>query len=128
MTLEEKIRAELETLGVYSPAFDDEIHEYCVLKRELSRTLKAWKATAPDPRSAPSPTDPLYAVITQQRKDLLAHRDALGLTPKALKRLQRSSAPETVEPASSSPALTSVLAGLKARAADSVSVPDTAAP
>ena len=128
MTLEEKTRAALEALGIYDPAFDDEIHEYCVLKREHSRALKAWKATALDPSQPPSPTDPLYAVITQQRKDLLAHRDALGLTPKALKRLQRTQAAEpAAEPASSSPALTSVLDGLRAQAAGSVSGPDTGA-
>ena len=128
MTLEDKIRAALEALGVYQPAFDDEIHEYCVLKREHSRTLKAWKATAPDPKLPPSPTDELYAVIERQRRDLLAHRDALGLTPKALKRLQRSAAPEAIEPAVSSPALSSALAELRRQAAAGVSGPDTDAP
>lgn len=127
MTMEDKIRGALEAMGVYNPAFDDEIHEYCILKREHSRTLKAWKATAPDPKSPPSPMDELYPVIERQRRDLLAHRDALGLTPKALKRLQRSAAPEAaVEPAVSSPALSSALEQLRRRAAEGVSQEDGA--
>ena len=32
--------------------------------------------------------DKLYTVIQQQRRDILAHREALGLTPKAFKRLR----------------------------------------
>ena len=128
MTLEDKIRAALEALGVYQPAFDDEIHEYAILTREHKRTMKAWKATAPDPKLPPDPTDPLYAVIERQRRDLLAHRDALGLTPKALKRLQRAAAPEAIEPAVSSPALSSALDRLRTLAAAGVSGPDTPDP
>ena len=127
MTKEQQYAAALEALGVYDPAFDGEIHQLCILERELSRTMKLWKATAPEGK-APSPTDPLYAVITQQRRDILAHRDALGLTPKALKRLQRREAPApAAEPQSSSPALSAVLEGLRSRAAASVSGPDTEA-
>lgn len=127
MTKEQQYAAALEALGVYDPAFDGEIHQLAILERELSRTMKLWKATAPEGK-APSPTDPLYAVITQQRRDILAHRDALGLTPKALKRLQRREAPApAAEPQSSSPALSAVLEGLRSRAAASVSGPDTEA-
>ena len=36
----------------------------------------------------PSPLDPHYAVIANLRREILAHRDALGLTPKALRRLR----------------------------------------
>lgn len=127
MTKEQQYAAALEALGVYDPAFDGEIHQLAILERELSRTMKQWKATAPD-GTAPDPTDPLYAVITQQRRDILAHRDALGLTPKALKRLQRREAPApAAEPQSSSPALSAVLEGLRSRAAASVSGPDTEA-
>lgn len=124
---EVKYTEALESLGIYDPAFAGEIHQLCILERELSRTMKLWKATAPEGK-APSPTDPLYAVITQQRRDILAHRDALGLTPKALKRLQRRETPApAAEPQSSSPALSAVLEGLRSRAAASVSGPDTEA-
>lgn len=125
---EAKYTEALEALGIYDPAFAGEIHQLCILERELSRTMKLWKATAPDKDTPPSPTDPLYAIITQQRRDILAHRDALGLTPKALKRLQRREAPApAAEPQSSSPALSAVLEGLRSRAAASVSTPDTEA-
>ena len=128
MTKEQQYAAALEALGIYDPAFAGEIHQLCILERELSRTMKLWKLTAPDKDTPPSPTDPLYAVITQQRRDILAHRDALGLTPKALKRLQRRQDPApAAEPQSSSPALSAVLEGLRSRAAASVSGPDTEA-
>lgn len=83
---EKKYTEQLQALGVYTPAFDSEIHELCILERELSRARKQWSKTATNGES-PSLSDPLYAVITQIRRDILAHRDALGLTPKALKRL-----------------------------------------
>ena len=124
---EVKYTEALEALGIYDPAFAGEIHQLCILERELSRTMKLWKATVPK-NQAPSPTDPLYAIITQQRRDILAHRDALGLTPKALKRLQRRETPApAAEPQSSSPALSAVLESLRSRAAASVSGPDTEA-
>ena len=85
-TKEKKYIEQLQALGVYTPAFDGEIHELCILERELSRARKQWSKTATNGES-PSLSDPLYAVITQIRRDILAHRDALGLTPKALKRL-----------------------------------------
>lgn len=101
MAKEQQYKQQLMELGVYSPAFDAEIHTLCILEREHSRTMKAWKATAAK-GDAPSPTDPLYDVITRQRRDILAHRDALGLTPKALQRLRRAQAPAAEAPAPSS--------------------------
>lgn len=117
MTSEEKYAAQLRELGVYRPAFDAEIHLLCILEREHHRAMKAWKATAA-PGEAPSPLDPHYALIQQQRRDILSHRDALGLTPKGLRRLQRGSA--AGESAGSvqtaSPVMTELLAGLRAQA------------
>ena len=84
---EDKYKQQLVDLGVYDPAFDPEIHQLCILERELSRSLKAWKATAQKGK-APLATDPMYAVISKQRRDILAHRNALGLTPTALKRIR----------------------------------------
>lgn len=98
MSKENDYKAQLEDLGVYTPAFDGEIHTLCILERELSRTMKAWKATAPKGES-PSATDPLYDVICRQRRDILTHRDALGLTPKALQRLRKAAAPSSADPA-----------------------------
>ena len=90
MSREKDIQRQLAALGVYDPAFDPEIHTLCVMERELSRAMKAWKATAPDKNTAPSVDDPVYDVICRMRRDILQHRDSLGLTPKGLQRLRRN--------------------------------------
>ena len=99
MAKEEVYKQQLQSLGVYDPAFDGAIHILCIQERELSRAMKAWKATAPDKNSAPSITDPLYAEISKLRRDILARQDALGLTPKGLQRLRKAAAPASSEPA-----------------------------
>nr|DAL91785.1 MAG TPA: terminase small subunit [Caudoviricetes sp.] len=87
-TKEQVYIEQLTALGIYSPAFDGAIHTLCILERELSRTMKAWKATAADKNKPPAVTDPLYSAILQQRREILTYRDALGLTPKGLQRLK----------------------------------------
>ena len=82
MTREQKYVELLKAAGVYQPAFDMEIHMLAVMEREHARTLTAWKKAG-----SRTNTD-LYDVIVQQRKDILAHRDALGLTPKGMHRLR----------------------------------------
>ena len=93
MGKEQQYRKQLESLGVYDPAFDPAIHVLCIQERELSRAMKAWKATAPSKDAAPSIMDPLYAEISKLRRDILARQDALGLTPKGLQRLRKNAAP-----------------------------------
>lgn len=88
MTREQQYKTQMQSLGIYDPAFDPAIHTLAIMERELQRTMKAWKETAPDKKTPPSVEHELYGVIQSQRKDILAHRDALGLTPKALRRLQ----------------------------------------
>jgi hypothetical protein len=87
---EARYKRQLESLGVYDPAFDDTIHVLCIQERELSRAMKAWKSTAPGKNESPSITDPLYAEISKLRRDILARQDALGLTPKGLQRLRKN--------------------------------------
>ena len=82
-------RQQLESLGVYDEAFDPAIHVLCIQERELSRAMKAWKATAAKDQ-APLITDPLYQEIAKLRRDILARQDALGLTPKGLQRLRKN--------------------------------------
>lgn len=91
-------RQQLESLGVYDPAFDPAIHVLCIQERELSRAMKAWKDTAPKDQ-APQITDPLYQEISKLRRDILARQDALGLTPKGLQRLRKNAAPASSEAA-----------------------------
>ena len=87
MAREQIYREQLQALGVYDPAFDPEIKTLAQLERRLSRAQKAWSATAPA-GGKPSFLDPHYAVIVQLEDKILAHREALGLTPKALRRLK----------------------------------------
>lgn len=94
MAKEDQYRQQLQSLGVYDPAFDGAIHVLCIQERELSRAMKAWKATA-GKDEAPLITDPLYAEISKLRRDILARQDALGLTPKGLQRLRRQAAPQS---------------------------------
>ena len=84
---EAKYRRSLQALGIYHEAMDPLIHDLSVLERECARTRKAWKATA-EPGQAPSPLDEHYALIRAQQRDILALRNALGLTPMALRRIK----------------------------------------
>ena len=87
MTKEQIYAQQLKTLGIYDPAFVPEIKTLAQLERDETRARKAWSATAP-PGGKPSLLDPHFAVIVGLRREILAHREALGLTPKALKKLR----------------------------------------
>ena len=99
MAKEQVYKQQLMDLGVYDPAFDPAIHVLCIQERELSRAMKAWKATAPGKDSAPSITDPLYVEISKLRRDILARQDTLGLTPKGLQRLRKNAARNSADAA-----------------------------
>lgn len=88
MTREQKYRAQMEALGIYNPIFEPEITTLCQLEREHQSAKKAWSATALPAGSRPSFLDPHYAVIQRLRQEILQHREALGLTPKALRKLR----------------------------------------
>ena len=87
MAREDEYKKQLRELGIYEPAFDAAIHDLCIMERELSRTMKVWKPTA-EPKQAPLTTDPLYAQIQAQRKEINAVRESLGLTPRGLQKLR----------------------------------------
>ena len=82
MTREQKYAEQLKAMGTYEEAFEPEIHTLAIMERDHQRTLKAWKAEGSDV------TSEIYTVIERQRKDILAHREALGLTPRGLRRLR----------------------------------------
>ena len=82
MTREQKYAEQLQALGIYDPCFEPAIHTLAIMERDHQRTLKLWREGGSDP------TSELYAVIERQRRDILAHRDALGLTPRGLRRLR----------------------------------------
>lgn len=91
---EGQIISAMESLGTYNTAFDDTIHALAILERELSRTMKDWKATAAEGK-APSVLNPHYAVICSLRKDIQNYREELGLTPKSLRRMRGTNVPES---------------------------------
>ena len=86
-TKEQIYTAQMIELGIYEKAFDPEIKMLARLERELTRAQKEWSKTAKD-GGAPSFTEPIYPTIQRLRQEILQHREALGLTPKALRKLR----------------------------------------
>ena len=78
MTREDVYREILEGLGLWNEAFAGEVHALAELERDLQRLRKAWRAGGSDPES------PAWDRIAQARRDVLAHRAELGLTPRGL--------------------------------------------
>ena len=92
MPKEKEYIEQLQQLGVYAPAFKPLVHELCIQERELSRLRKELskaKKEAEESNKAPPALDsPIYTSIRQLQTSTLAYRDALGLTPKALRKLK----------------------------------------
>ena len=97
MTKEQIYREQMQALGIYDPIFEPELKTLARLERELTRAQKAWSATAVPEGSAPSFTDPHYAVIQKLRAEILQHRESLGMTPKSLRKIAGSAGPEAPE-------------------------------
>lgn len=94
MTREQTYIAQMTALGIYQEIFLPEIKMLATLERDLQRLTKRWKdAGCPtvsyDAKGAAT-SDKTLDAITSLRREILAHRDALGLTPKGLNRLKRS--------------------------------------
>lgn len=87
MSRESIYREQLKALGIYDQAFEPEIKLLAELERRRTRAKKAWSATAEEGEK-PSFTDPHYQVIVQLEREILTHRETLGLTPRALKRVK----------------------------------------
>lgn len=94
MTREEKYIAQMKELGIWDEAFRPEVTELAQLEREKKRIKDAWAATVPK-GCKPSFTDPHYALLVASRREILAHREALGLTPKSLRKLRGSNGEPT---------------------------------
>lgn len=88
MSKEQIYKQQMTELGIYHEIFDPEIKTLSQLERQLTRAEKEWSATAP-PDGKPSFTSPVFAVIQKLRAEVLQHREALGLTPKAMAKLTR---------------------------------------
>lgn len=96
MGREAMIRADMESVGTYAPIWDGTIKALAKAERELSRAEKTWKANGGKQVAdlvsktgmAYTAKDPYWAVVEQQRKDVLALKTQLGLTPNALARVK----------------------------------------
>ena len=111
MGREAMIRADMESVGVYSPIYDKSIQQLAKLERELSRAEKTWKAAGGlmvveqvnKTGATYTAKDPNYSAVEALRKDIQSLRNQLGLTPTGLKRAQAraasslSSGPSPVE-------------------------------
>lgn len=103
MGREAMIKADMEAVGTYSPIFDKAISALAKQERELAKAEKAWRenggkmvAELVNKTGAKyTAKDPHYAVVDQLRKDILAQRAQLGLTPKSLKAMKAKLADQT---------------------------------
>ena len=91
MTREQTYEAQLRQLGIWQEAFRPEIKELAEMERELQRLKKRWRAMG---CPVEDKKDLLYPTICQMRRDILTHRNALGLTPSSYKRVKRTAAAE----------------------------------
>ncbi len=98
MTLEDIYKAQLTDMGIYRPAFDPAIKTLAQMEREYRRLDKKWRAELVDGK--PSYTSKLYDSRSKLRKEILEHRDSLGLTPKGYKRLrpEQTGTPADIDP------------------------------
>ena len=88
MTREDVYREILEELGLWRPAFEGGVKALAELERDVQRLRKAWIEAGSDPES------PMWDRIAQGRRDILAHRSELGLTPRGLCRMRPELFPE----------------------------------
>ena len=103
MRIEDKYEAQLKELGIWQEAFAPAVHTLAMMERELRRIEKVWREAQADLKDArqnglpekdlAKAVDGSYALILTLRRDILSHRDALGLTPKGLQRLRGKDAP-----------------------------------
>lgn len=100
MTREQTYTEQLQTLGIWDPAFAPEVHTLACMERDLQRAQKSARELAKlEADGKPLPKNPpdYFSMIASLRRDILAHRDALGLTPKALTRLRGKAADAPAE-------------------------------
>ena len=90
MAREDVYIAQLQELGVWNEAFRPMVKDLAKAERLRTRAEKEWAATVPK-GGKPSFTHPLYQACVQLDRTVMEYREALGLTPKALRRLRGQS-------------------------------------
>lgn len=96
MGREAMIRADMEAVGTYNVIFEPTIRQLAKAERELAKAEKTWRANGGQmvaelvnkTGGKYTAKDPHFAVVDQMRKDIMALRNQLGLTPNSLKRVQ----------------------------------------
>lgn len=91
VTKEQVYRDQMTALGIYQEIHEPEIKTLAKIERQITRAEKAWSDTAP-PDGKPSFLDPHFAIIQRLRSEALQHKEALGITAKALARLTSGTA------------------------------------
>ena len=88
---EQDIIDRMKRLGVYKPEFDETIRRYRKLSDEFASLYGKYKKDGyPFETSGPQGVKKAPVVVTLEslRRDLLDLEDALGLSPRGLKKLQ----------------------------------------
>lgn len=91
VTKEQVYRDQMKALGIYHEIHEPEIKTLAKIERQITRAEKAWSDTAP-PDGKPRFLDPHFAIIQRLRSEALQHKEALGITAKALARLTSGTA------------------------------------
>lgn len=88
---EQEIADRMRRLGVYKPEFDETIRRYRKLSDEFGKIYAQYRKDGyPYEVSGPQGAKKAPVVVTLEslRRDLLDLEDALGLSPRGLKKLQ----------------------------------------
>lgn len=109
MTREQVYTAQMKELGIWQEAFAPLVKELSQAERQRTRAQKEWAATAP-PGGKPSFLSDLWPVICDLDKKILAYREALGLTPKGLRKVAGA-----VEPTAPQDLISEKLSAIAAR-------------
>lgn len=116
MTREQLIADKMRAAGTYDPIYDEEIHVLAGMERDLKRALSQWKKKKKDGGDGGDFGAALWPVVQQLRKDVLAHYDSLGLTPKGMKRLRANAEGSDGVAGAASPVVAEMLDKLRAQA------------
>lgn len=104
MSKETEYRARMEALGIWDDAFAGAVHDLCMMERDQAKARTAWRAALAD-KDTKAAAD-LSELLMNQDKAIQMHRDALCLTPKALRRLQADFGAQGGEPTNAKATLT----------------------
>lgn len=116
MTREQLIAEKMREAGTYDPIYDEEIHLLAGMERDLKRALSQWKKPVYKGGDGGGFDAALWPVVQALRKDVLAHYDSLGLTPKGMKRLRAGGGELEGGARTASPILTETLDALRTQA------------